>query len=254
MKVIFDSIISILLVLGGFTAFLIYYFQCKSRRRDAAALIVTQIEELKEKLLQINNISIDNTINEKAFYETLDIITENQWEKYKHLFIKRIDSYSFKTINNFYELVLSVREQLIFVKQLQHQQYFNIQGMLDSNCNKFIMDTLDFSLSSTGIKDFKQLIVDKQATNEEEEKQKNLMLNILDSLIASNPNYDINQFWKIYNAKKELLKSVVNSSPYISYVPLQVSETFNKAIKNISSIEIIGCDGFRKLKRIAKIK
>lgn len=254
MKVIFDSIISILLVLGGFTAFLIYYFQCKSRRRDAAALIVTQIEELKEKLLQINNISIDNTINEKAFYETLDIITENQWEKYKHLFIKRIDSYSFKTINNFYELVLSVREQLIFVKQLQHQQYFNIQGMLDSNCNKFIMDTLDFSLSSTGIKDFKQLIVDKQATNEEEEKQKNLMLNILDSLIVSNPNYDINQFWKIYNAKKELLKSVVNSSPYISYVPLQVSETFNKAIKNISSIEIIGCEGFRKLKRIAKIK
>ena len=48
------------MVLGGFTAFLIYYFQCKAKRRDAAALIVTQIEELKEKMLQINNISIDN--------------------------------------------------------------------------------------------------------------------------------------------------------------------------------------------------
>ena len=254
MQFTFNNVINILLVIGGFAAFIVYGFQCMAKRRDAAALIVTQIEELKEKLLQISNISIDNTINEKAFYETLDIITENQWEKYKHLFIKRIDSYSFKTINNFYELVLSVREQLIFVKQLQHQQYFNIQGMLDTNCNKFIMDTLDFSLSSNGIKDFKQLIADKQSTNEEEEKQKNLMLNVLDNLMAANPNYDINQFWKVYNAKKELLKSIVNSSPYISYVPLQVSETFNKAIKNISSIEIIGCEGFRKLKKIAKIK
>ena len=54
--------------------------------------------------------------------------------------------------------------------------------------------------------------------------------------------------------KRDLLKTIVNSSPYISYVPLQVSETFNKAIKNISSIEVIGCEGFRKLKKIAKIK
>ncbi len=254
MQDIFNNIINILLVLGGFTAFLIYYFQCKAKRRDAAALIVTQIEELKEKMLQINNISIDNTINEKAFYETLDIITENQWEKYKHLFIKKMDSNSFKTINNFYESVLSVREQLVFVKQLQRQQYFNIQGMLDTNCNSFIMDTLNFSLSSTGIKDYKQSIIEKETKNEAEEKQKELMLKVLDDLMKANPNFDANQFWKIYNMKRDLLKTIVNSSPYISYVPLQVSETFNKAIKNISSIEVIGCEGFRKLKKIAKIK
>ena len=80
------------------------------------------------------------------------------------------------------------------------------------------------------------------------------MIKVLDDLMKANPNFDANQFWKIYSTKKDLLKTIVNSSPYISYVPTQVSETFNKAIKNISSIEVIGCEGFRKLKKIAKIK
>ena len=254
MQELYNNIINVLLVIGGLTAFLVYYLQCKTKKRDAAALIVTQVEELKEKILQINNISFDNSINEKAFYETLDIITDNQWEKYKHIFIKKMDSYSFKTINNFYESILSIKEQLVFVKQLQHQQYFNIQGMLHSNCNKFILDTIEFSGSANGINDFKQFVINKETSNEDEDKQKKLMINVLDDLFKANQSYDINQFWKIFNSKKELLKNIVNSEPYIHYIPLQVSETFNKAIKNINSIEIVGCDGFRKLKKIARIK
>lgn len=74
-------IINILLVIGGFTGFLVYFFQKANKKREAAALIVTQIEDIKEKILSINNISENNIINEKAFYETLDIITDNQWEK-----------------------------------------------------------------------------------------------------------------------------------------------------------------------------
>lgn len=251
---IFDIVINILLVIGGLAAFLIYYFQCRAKRMDAAALIVTQIEELKDKILEINNISIDNTINEKAFYETLDIITENQWEKYKHMFIKKMDAYSFKTINSFYEAVLSAREQLIFVKQLQHQHYFNIQNMLDNDCNLFIIDTINMSNNSSGIKDYKRMIEEKDAKNETDEKQKEVTLHVLDDLMRANPNFDANQFWKIYGTKKELLKTIVNSSPYISYVPLQVSETFNKAIKDVNSIEVIGSTGFKKLKDIAKMK
>ncbi len=251
---IFNIVINILLVIGGLAAFLIYYFQCRAKRMDAAALIVTQIEELKEKILQINNISIDNTINEKAFYETLDIITENQWEKYKHLFIKKMDSYSFKTINNFYEAVLSVREQLLFVKQLQHQHYFNIQNILDTDCNLFIIDTINLKSNSSGIREYRKMIEEKVTLNESDEKQKNVMIKILDDLMKANPNFDADQFWKMYGTKKEILKTIVNSSPYITYIPLQVSETYNKAIRNISSIEVIGCNGFQKLKKIAKIK
>lgn len=254
MENIVNIIINILLVIGAFTALIIYFFQDKAKKREAAALIVTQIEELKEKLLQINNITIDNTINEKAFYETLDIITDNQWEKYKHIFIKKIDSYSFKTINNFYEYVLSIREQLLFVKQLQHQQYFNIQGMLDTNCNSFLLEAINLSISSKNLDDFKKLLTEKEVNDEVEKQQKEFIFALLDNLMKANPNFNAEQFWKIYNNKKELLKSIVNLSPYISYVPVQVSETLNKAIKNVDAIEVIGCEGYRKLKKIAKIK
>ena len=81
---------------------------------------------------------VDGMINETSFYETLDIINDNQWEKHKHLFVNKIDSMSYKVINSFYEYTLSIKEQLSFAKILQQNQYFNIQGMLDSNCNTIL--------------------------------------------------------------------------------------------------------------------
>ncbi len=99
MDFVVDNWVNLLLIFVGAAGFITYFWQDRCRKREAAALIITQIEELKEKLLAINKIFVDNTINEKAFYETLDIINDNQWEKYRHLFIKKIDSYSFKTIS-----------------------------------------------------------------------------------------------------------------------------------------------------------
>ena len=254
MDFVVDNWVNLLLIFVGAAGFITYFWQDRRRKREAAALIITQIEELKEKLLAINKIFVDNTINEKAFYETLDIINDNQWEKYRHLFIKKIDSYSFKTISQFYECALSIREQLIFVKQLQHQQYFNIQGMLDTNCNNFLMESINNISVTPNMKELKKIIAEKEIHDEEARKQADIFVGMIDELMKANPNYDINQFWKIYDAKKNLLKSIVNSSPYISYVPVQVAETLSKAIKNINSIEIIGCEGYKKIKKISKIK
>lgn len=214
------NIFNILLVVGGFAAIIIYFVQNHHRNQEAAALIVNQIEELKEKIFKLNDITVNNTINEKAFYESSDIIVENQWEKYKHLFIRKIDSYSFKTINQFYESVLSIREQLLFTKQLQHNYYANIQTIINYNCNTYALETISQMQSSS---------------------------------FAGERN-GINDFSKIYGEKKSLVLALVNQSPYILYVPTQVAETYNKAINNINSIEVIGCEGFRKLKKIAKIK
>lgn len=240
----------ILIIIGGFTAIITYYCQNRDKESEAAALIVTQIQELKDKILSINNISADNIINEKAFYESLDIITDNQWEKYKHLFIKKMDSNSFKTINQFYECILRIREQILFVKNLEYQHYFNIQGMLDTNCNNNLIDTLQAVISNPNMISLKNSISKKENKSKEEE----FFIGAMDELIKANPNYDMNEFWKTYNMKKSLLKSIINSSPYIQYVPSQVSITINEQLKNIRTIEVIGCEGFRKLTKIAKIK
>lgn len=250
---IINFIINILLVVGGFAGFAVYFWQNKSREREAAALIVTQIEDVKDKILLINNISKDNMINEKAIYETLDIITDNQWEKYRHFFIRKIDAHSFKTISKFYECALSIREQLIFAKQLQHQQYFNLQGLLNTDSNSVLIETMNSALLNTNMLKLRDEILNKEVKNDEEEKTKRIYAGIVDELIQANPNFDLNNFWKSFNMKNNLLKEVFNKSPFITYIPLQVSHTLNEQLNNINAIEVIGCDGYRKLKKIAKM-
>ena len=251
---ILDNFLDILIALGGFTAIIIYILQRVQKKREAAALIVLQIEELKEKVSQIRDITLDNSINEKTFYETLDIITDNQWEKYKHLFVKKIDMYSFKQISSFYEYILKLREQLLFVKQLQHQQYFNIQSMLNYNCNSMITDLIKSSDRKADIGEVLDKINTIKAVSENEKKQKKVVLEILDDWTSTHSCFDSSSFWTKYSHYKDLTIGVINSNPYISYVPVQVSETFNKAISHLDSIEVIGCLGYKKLKKIAKIK
>ena len=126
--------------------------------------------------------------------------------------------------------------------------------MLDTNCNNFLMESINNISVTPNMKELKKIIVEKEIPDEEGRKQADIFVGMIDELMKANPNYDINQFWKIYDMKKNLLKSIVNSSPYISYVPVQVAETLSKAIKNINSIEIIGCEGYKKIKKISKIK
>lgn len=46
------------------------------------------------------------------------------------------------------------------------------------------------------------------------------------------------------NDCNNFLKETLNSSPFITYIPLQISQTLNEQLKNINTIEIIGCEGF----------
>lgn len=246
-----NFIINIVIALGGLAGFYVYWRQNKNRKIEAAASIVTQIEDIKDKLLSINNISDNNKINEKAIYETLDILTDNQWEKYRHIFIRIIDSDSFRRINKFYECVLSIREQLMLAKKLQHQHYFNLQELLFTDCNTFLLSTMDSVKSNSQMQNLRDEISKKETHNEDEEKNKTVFIGILDELQA-NPNYEVNNFWKIYNSKISQLKDIINQSPIISYIPLQISQTLNEQLKNVNSLEVIGCEGFRKLKKIAK--
>ncbi len=245
-------ILNIIISVSGFVAIFIYIIQNRAKKRDAAALIVDQIENLKEKMLQINNITINNTLDERAFYESLDIISENMWDKYKHLFIKKIDPYSFKIINNFYESILKIREQLLFTKELQHQQYYNIQLMMNSNINELLLKSFEMSISYPIKKDYQSIVGEIESKLDGDDKTK--FLELFEDFSNSKINYDNNRFASNFNVKKELLANSLNMQPYIPYIPQQISDTLNKVIRNANSIEIIGCEGYKKLKKIAKIK
>lgn len=238
-------IIDALLVFGGFGAFIVYWWQKRNEKRDAASLVVLQIEDLTYKLLEVNDMIVDGMINETSFYETLDIINDNQWEKYKHLFVNKIDSFSYKIINSFYEYTLSIKEQLSLAKRLQQNQYFNIQGMLDSNCNVFLMETINSERFN-----LKDNIKNIAANSPEEEKIKSL---ILDN-ITFEEGINITKMYEKYSERKELLKKITNCDPYISYIPKQIAVTLTKQLTKVNSLDVIGCEGYKRIKKIAKIK
>ena len=136
---------------------------------------------------------------------------------------------------------------------MQHQQYFNIQGILNLDCNNYLVDTLNSVISNPNMTNLRNSILEKETKTEEEEKNKEIYVGILNELIQSNPNYESDSFWKKYNIKKSFIKDTINYSPFITYIPLQISQTLNEQLNNINAIEIIGCEGYKKLKKIAKI-
>lgn len=251
MDSIFDNInlvLNIIIAVGGLT----YFWQKSSKKREAAALVVTQIEDLKEKILEINDIATDGKLNATEFYETLDIITDNQWEKYRHLFIKKIDSYSYRTINKFYDCALGIREQLLFVKQLQHGQYMNIQAMLDNNCNQAVLETMkniDPTIASLDV-----IVKQLNPTNDDEKNIKDYMNNKISEMINTNSTQDTKKILEDYYPKMNKIRDITNSNIYINYIPDQVYLTLSKLINDIRTIEVIGCSGYKKIKKIAKIK
>lgn len=241
---IYNGVRDFLLCIGGL-GILGYLFQKKQEKRDAAALIVLQIDELKEKLLEVNDMVVDGVINETSFYETLDIINDNQWEKYKHLFVNKIDNQSYKVISSFYEYTLSIREQLSFAKRLQQNQYFNIQGMLDSNSNAVLMDNIN--KTKINLKDF----IESIPTNSTQDE---MIKSFISNNMTSEEQIDYSKIYQKCNDAKDMFRKIINCDPYITYIPKQIATTLTKQLTKVNSLEVIGCNGYKKLKKIAKIK
>lgn len=243
---------NILMIGVGTLALVVYKLQKKSEKRNAAILVISQINELKEKVGRIVEIISNDQLNATGIYETLDILDDNQWNKYKHLFVGDIDFNSIRIISDFYEGVSLIREQFVLAKKLQQQAFFNNQQMLASNCNYFLMQEFENNtkiLSSN----YKDLLESISATNENEEKLKKASIQIFDTQVSGNNSKS--QILNGYFQKANDIKALFGTDGlFISYLPEQIHVTIEKELDKLSQIEIIGCEGFRNLKKIAKIK
>ncbi len=82
-------------------------------------------------------------------------------------------------------------------------------------------------------------------------ESKNEFTNFLkQSVNASRPN-DMNVFWSIYLKDKQMVTDAFNQKAFTSYTPIQIKISLEKALNQFDSIPIIGCDGYKKLKKIA---
>ena len=113
------NLLDILLVVVGASAFAVYKLQERRKISDAASLIVLQVNDLQKRLREIRTyIDNDGVLNDTAFYESQIIFTENYWDKYKHYFVRKIDSESFRLFNDFYACASEVLEQQQLMKNL----------------------------------------------------------------------------------------------------------------------------------------
>lgn len=70
---------------------LIYLLQEQKKRVEAASLIVMQINELQNRLREFSSYIVEGQLNSSAFYESLPLMGENYWAKYKHYFVRKMD-------------------------------------------------------------------------------------------------------------------------------------------------------------------
>ena len=247
-----DNWESICMIFVGFVAIVVYKMQKIDENKNAAILVVTQIDDLKNKITDIVEIINNNKLDAVSIYETLDILEENQWDKYKHLFVGKIDLNSLRIIDNFYSGVSLIREQLILSKKLQQQSFFNNQQFLGQDSNMYLIQSLDnkYSFNITNIKDVLKKIPED---NEEIKNTKEYLIKNAENLFPA--NIDPTQFMNAYMYKtNELKETFGRQGGFISYLPEQIRVTIDKELSKLSHIEIMGCKGYKELKKIAKIK
>lgn len=134
----------------GLVAIFLYILQEYRKKKDADALIVLQISELKNRITEFQPYIYDSGINDKNFYESLPFIKTNYWENYKHLFVNEIDVNSYNSIEKFYKYVEIIQEQQDLVKNLLKDYFFHKQKIINDARMKFIENTLK-EVDSTAI-------------------------------------------------------------------------------------------------------
>ena len=103
MKFIIENwtyLIDLLLVIVGLSATVVYCAQKRAELLSAGTLIIGQIDLVEKNVSVLKN---DHQLNNVAVYNSKPIIKENMWEKYKHLFAKRLDGSEYEIVQQFFD-------------------------------------------------------------------------------------------------------------------------------------------------------
>lgn len=109
----------LLLIAVGLSAFGVYYWQKRDEKRSAATLIKGQIDLIEERIYALKS---DHQLGNISIYHSKAILQENLWEKYKHLFIKRLQKSDAELIQKFYDSA----EQIESMQEVIFQSYWNL--------------------------------------------------------------------------------------------------------------------------------
>ena len=213
--------VNLSLVIVGSFAMIIYKLQERKKIIEAASLIITQIDELMERLIEIPTYIVNGLLNDTAFYESLILMEQNYWNEYKHLFVRKMDKESYNAINKFYDYVSEIQEQQELVKQMQKNYFIIVQNALINIESHFV-------------------ICELMSTYNDNMAQFNFSCSYQTS--------------EQYRQAKKHLEAMFNQQCFSRYTPEQIRMSLEKVLKQCSMVTIIGTSGYNLLKKISKRK
>lgn len=82
-------------------------------------------------------------------------------------------------------------------------------------------------------------------------EQQALLENMIKNIATSNPNFDSDMILHNFEKNRSKFHEFINSNTLTSYMPEQIKINLENALKKEASIEIIGCEGYQKMKKMA---
>lgn len=249
-----DNWANILLIFVGASAVLIYVIQERGKETEAALLVILQIDELQDRIKEIQSFIVDGQLNETAFYESKSLFGEDYWNRYKHRFVRKVDAKSYRTLNALYDCATEIQDQQQLMKNLQKNSFFVTQQVLANLETNFIIAGMNNSMNFPI--DTQQVVSGLIQTMPQniEQSQKKAIENMLRQFAASTGNIDFSVFWKNYNQNRSNIRTVIDQKGLTVYTPLQIRLSLEKAINQYALLEITGCEGYKKLKEISERK
>lgn len=241
----------ILLGCIGLVALAVYILQERRKVSEAASLIVIQVEELKKQIQNIGSYIVEKTLDAPAFYESQPLFKEDYWNKYKHYFVKKLDARSFTIFDEFYSCAAGILEQQQLMKSLQKNFFFVKQNVVSSIESTFMYDAMKISTGEID-KDGAVKALGSLLPQSISDENRNAMDSMLNGIVNIGPNYNLNLIKEYFSKKKCVFFELANTNGMLTtYIPDQIRVSLENAIKKVTLLEIVGCEGFRKMKQIA---
>ena len=249
--------LNILLVIVGASAILVYLIQERRKVSEAASLIVMQVEDLQKRIREIGSYISEGILNDTAFYESQILLKTDYWSQYKHYFIRKLDSFSFSTFDEFYNCTTEILEQQKLMKDLQKNFFFYTAQMIVQMEGIAILKALNSCSqnlvnANEEVKGLGAAIPD--GMNDEQRQTIENLLRQLKQFSTTNQSGDYSQFWHLYNGEKQNIIMAINQRALDKYIPVQIRISIENALKKLNTISVIGCEGYRKMKKIARRK
>lgn len=72
---------------------------------DLYQQIQSEKQELQTSIAEVGSYILEGKLNDGAFYESQMLFKTDYWDKHKHYFVRKMDSFSFRMFDEFYNAI-----------------------------------------------------------------------------------------------------------------------------------------------------